>query len=74
MQLCSDAQLREAEGEFDGVEGGFDAIIVEVDWNSPAFAGRTKRQSGFSSGSLLLFLLIRLDDAHLLSCRVPEIG
>lgn len=54
MQFSSsDAQLRET-GEFDGVEGGFDAIIVEVDWNSPALSGRTKRQSGFSSGSRLL--------------------
>lgn len=47
-----DAQLRDAsEGQFDGFEGGFEAIIVEVDWNSPAFAGRSKRQTGLSSGT-----------------------
>ena len=43
----------ENEGrEFDGFEGGFDAIIVEVDWDSPALSERTKRKAGFSSGIL----------------------
>lgn len=46
-----DAQLRGAgEGQFDGFEGGFDAIIVEVDWDSPAFSGRSRRQTGFRPG------------------------
>lgn len=49
--VSGEAQLRGSEGEFDGFEGGFDAIIVEMDWDSPALSGRSKRQSGFSSGS-----------------------
>ncbi|XP_046638059.1 urokinase-type plasminogen activator-like [Daphnia pulicaria] len=40
----------ENEGrEFDGFEGGFDAIIVEVDWDSPSVSERTKRRAAFSS-------------------------
>jgi hypothetical protein len=43
----------ENEGsEFDGFEGGFDAIIVEVDWDSPSVSERTKRRAAFSSGTL----------------------
>ena len=43
----------ENEGrEFDGFEGGFDAIIVEVDWDSPSLSERMKRKAGFSSGTL----------------------
>jgi hypothetical protein len=39
--------------EFDGFEGGFDAIIVEVDWDSaPSVSERTKRRAAFSSGTL----------------------
>jgi hypothetical protein len=45
----------ENEGsEFDGFEGGFDAIIVEVDWDSPSVSERTKRRAAFSSGTLLM--------------------
>ena len=50
-----EAQLNNSEHAFDGFEGGFDAIIVEVDWDSPSLAGlRNKRQTGFPSGNQLL--------------------
>ncbi len=53
--LLGDALVNtENEGrEFDGFEGGFDAIIVEVDWDSaPSLSERTKRRAAFSSGTL----------------------
>ncbi len=55
LNLSADAQSNDGDKSFDGFEGGFDAIIVEVDWDSPSLAGlRTKRQTGFPSGSRLL--------------------
>jgi hypothetical protein len=46
----------DSEGrEFDGFEGGFDAIIVEVDWDSPSLSERTKRKAAFSSGTCFHF-------------------
>lgn len=46
----ADALLNAGNDEkpFDGFEGDFDAIIVEVDWDSPSQSERVKRRTVFS--------------------------
>lgn len=48
----ADALLNAGNDEkpFDGFEGDFDAIIVEVDWDSPSQSERVKRRTVFSPG------------------------
>ena len=66
-------QLNDGEHAFDGFEGGFDAIIVEVDWDSPSLSGlRTKRQAGFPSGIRLYIWLNKQHNSLLVCVTDPQ--